>query len=304
MLDRSAVRVDLKRARPTGARARAADRGLVTASSDLSPAGSSRSPASVRSRPPRWWRSIADARQLQQRPAGVGLAWAGAATEQLERRQVNTPRDQQTRRRLPAHTTDPRRTLGVSWRRKRQGESQERLAGQPGSIEGTPNIAAVALANKNVRTVWALLAHGRDYQGRLHAGSSSSVSNQRQRPSTGDHHHRLLRRLRNDGKTGQTVRRNTLHNVRSTSSARKRLGTSQRDSPSWPDLGRAPSDKSPDVRGAILTCEPSRTESASKVGGVHVRTPKANNRPTAEVCPATKQTFNVCVKPSREAASA
>jgi transposase len=27
-----------------------------------------------------------------------------------------------------------------------------------------PNIAVVALANKNVRTVWALLAHGRDYQ--------------------------------------------------------------------------------------------------------------------------------------------
>lgn len=25
------------------------------------------------------------------------------------------------------------------------------------------NIAAVALANKNVRTVWALLAHGRDF---------------------------------------------------------------------------------------------------------------------------------------------
>ena len=27
-----------------------------------------------------------------------------------------------------------------------------------------PNIAAVALANKNVRTVWALLAHGREFQ--------------------------------------------------------------------------------------------------------------------------------------------
>jgi transposase len=27
-----------------------------------------------------------------------------------------------------------------------------------------PNIAAVALANKNARTVWALLAHGRDYK--------------------------------------------------------------------------------------------------------------------------------------------
>ena len=26
------------------------------------------------------------------------------------------------------------------------------------------NIAAVALANKNVRTVWALLAHGRDFK--------------------------------------------------------------------------------------------------------------------------------------------
>ena len=27
-----------------------------------------------------------------------------------------------------------------------------------------PNVAAVALANKNARTVWALLAHDRDYQ--------------------------------------------------------------------------------------------------------------------------------------------
>jgi transposase len=27
-----------------------------------------------------------------------------------------------------------------------------------------PNIAAVALANKNVRTVWAILAHGRDFR--------------------------------------------------------------------------------------------------------------------------------------------
>ena len=27
-----------------------------------------------------------------------------------------------------------------------------------------PNVAAVALANKNVRTVWALLAHGREFE--------------------------------------------------------------------------------------------------------------------------------------------
>lgn len=47
------------------------------------------------------------------------------------------------------------------------------LKRQPDRAEGwlariaarrNPNIAAVALANKNARTVWALLAHGRDYQ--------------------------------------------------------------------------------------------------------------------------------------------
>jgi transposase len=32
------------------------------------------------------------------------------------------------------------------------------------AVRRNPNIAAVALANKNARTVWALLAHGREYQ--------------------------------------------------------------------------------------------------------------------------------------------
>jgi transposase len=32
------------------------------------------------------------------------------------------------------------------------------------AVRRNPNIAAVALANKNARIVWALLAHGRDYQ--------------------------------------------------------------------------------------------------------------------------------------------
>ena len=47
------------------------------------------------------------------------------------------------------------------------------LAGLSDALDGwlarvatrrNPNITAVALANKNARTVWALLAHGRDYQ--------------------------------------------------------------------------------------------------------------------------------------------
>ena len=33
-----------------------------------------------------------------------------------------------------------------------------------GLLGRRPNVAAVALANKNVRTVWALLAHGREFQ--------------------------------------------------------------------------------------------------------------------------------------------
>jgi len=42
----------------------------------------------------------------------------------------------------------------------------ERVEGWLGRVAArrNPNIAAVALANKNARTVWALLAHGRDYQ--------------------------------------------------------------------------------------------------------------------------------------------
>lgn len=38
-----------------------------------------------------------------------------------------------------------------------------------------PNIAAVALANKNARIVWALLAHGEEYQPRYHGSMSSAA---------------------------------------------------------------------------------------------------------------------------------
>ena len=48
--------------------------------------------------------------------------------------------------------------------------SLKRQVGQPKgwlarlAARRNPNIAAVALANKNARIIWALLAHGRDYQ--------------------------------------------------------------------------------------------------------------------------------------------
>jgi transposase len=51
----------------------------------------------------------------------------------------------------------------VLWNRKsKAGETQgwlSRLAARRNA-----NVAAVALANKNARIVWALLAHGRDYR--------------------------------------------------------------------------------------------------------------------------------------------
>jgi transposase len=39
-----------------------------------------------------------------------------------------------------------------------------------------PNIAAVALANKNARTVWALLAHGRDYQAEYRSVNATAAA--------------------------------------------------------------------------------------------------------------------------------
>jgi transposase len=38
-----------------------------------------------------------------------------------------------------------------------------------------PNVAAVALANKNARTVWALLAHGREYQAGYHSANAMAA---------------------------------------------------------------------------------------------------------------------------------
>ena len=69
-------------------------------------------------------------------------------------------------------------------------------------------MAAVALANKNARIVWALLAHDREFRpdyapatrGRVVRPADRSNSDSDRRS-----HHRLLRRSCSDGKTGQTV---------------------------------------------------------------------------------------------------
>jgi transposase len=49
--------------------------------------------------------------------------------------------------------------LRLKWRTDQGAVWLARLVARRG-----PNVAAVALANKNARVIWALLAHGRDYQ--------------------------------------------------------------------------------------------------------------------------------------------
>ena len=103
--------------------------------------------------------------QLRQRPAGLGLAGPGAAAK-LQRRQAHAPGDEQTRRRVSAHAADPWGALGHPGCAKNKAENTNVWLANL-LTRRHPNIAAVALANKNVRTVWALLAHGREFKGRL-----------------------------------------------------------------------------------------------------------------------------------------
>ncbi|GCB06641.1 hypothetical protein PSUB009319_42720 [Ralstonia sp. SET104] len=64
---------------------------------------------------------------------------------------------------LPAHLVDPRGTFGSEGiPGQARSERQSLAAKTPGTT--TLNVAAVALANKNARIVWALLARDRDYE--------------------------------------------------------------------------------------------------------------------------------------------
>ena len=71
-------------------------------------------------------------------------------------------RHQQTRRHVPTNAADSRGAIGAAHLKRHPDRTEGWLARV--ADRRNPNIAAVALANKNARIVWALLAHGRDYQ--------------------------------------------------------------------------------------------------------------------------------------------
>jgi hypothetical protein len=128
-----------------------------------------------------------------------------------------------------------------------------------------PNVAAVALANKNARIAWALLAHDRQFQ----AGYAALSLRGKYRPP-------IAQAIRADGETGKTVV-GRARLGRSTSSARFRLG--RQPAHSIRDSGDA-APKS-ECTAAIFAFAPSVTDHAWQSRGVHVR-PKADVRARCE----------------------
>ena len=64
--------------------------------------------------------------------------------------------------------------VGDAHKRRAKLEADQ-LAAQTLMARRNKNIAAVALANKNARIAWALLAHEREFRAGLHAGSRGRV---------------------------------------------------------------------------------------------------------------------------------
>src|SRR6202035_5132737 len=99
--------------------------------------------------------------RVQERSRAGRLAWIGTASA-FERRPQRPTRDKQTRRSLSAHSAlhRTRSALRVAERRRDQRSVWAcRL-----KLRAGPNVAAVALANKNVRFMWAMLTRGEDYR--------------------------------------------------------------------------------------------------------------------------------------------
>jgi hypothetical protein len=89
--------------------------------------------------------------------AGTGAALA------LQRQSQRAARDQQARRSLSAHVVDSRRPLSFTQGRAPQRPVRSIWANRLKLARGF-NVAAVALANKNARVIWALLTRGENYR--------------------------------------------------------------------------------------------------------------------------------------------
>lgn len=95
-----------------------------------------------------------------QRLAAGGLARISASAT-FERGKGDAHGDQQARGLLRAHTSDPRLARGIQQTQRRPGADSwlKKLLGRRHK-----NVATVAVANKNARIAWAILAHGRNYE--------------------------------------------------------------------------------------------------------------------------------------------
>jgi hypothetical protein len=85
----------------------------------------------------------------------------GLVSERFERRQDESTGHQQARRYIFAHAADPWRASGIRYA-ERKADAQgwlHKLIGRRNK-----NVAVVALANKNARIVWALLARDREFR--------------------------------------------------------------------------------------------------------------------------------------------
>ena len=202
--------------------------------------------------------------ELRQRPAARGLAGPGAAAA-LQRRQANAAGHQQARRRLSANAADPRRALGdLSRRSARADDTSSWLVKL--LDRRNKNVAAVALANKNARIVWALLAHDREFQadyacasrGRIAtAGAAGNDINKTRRS-----HHRLLRR----SEVMARQVRPWLAKPAPAEAPRVRVSDRGADQQIPSGTASSSSQQKSGCTGAIFTFVPSRTESLANRG--------------------------------------
>ena len=106
------------------------------------------------------------------RSARAGSSPPGSSAPQRHRRTGAHARHLQARRQIPAHPADP-------WRADRAQQQQGTARGALRLAERRPvNVATVALANKMARTIWALLAHERDYQADYVRGAADTGRDQ------------------------------------------------------------------------------------------------------------------------------